>query len=96
MTTSPKSERLRSGRDARIGDERYRLIRDAFVHAQRSFAAGYYIETLSVIERIISDRLGSLLYGIARQRVELQQTIGNLLYYWQNPPKRQPASTWPK
>src|SRR5580765_6453663 len=83
-----RKERPRSGDSQRLGDERYRLLRDAFSHAQLAFRVGHYIETISVLESILADRLGSLLYGITRQRVELQDTIGNLLHYWENPAKR--------
>ena len=83
----PKQERARSGAGQRLGDERHALIRAAFVRAQAAIRAGYYIEAISILDSIAADRLGSLLHGIIRQRIELEATIGNLMHGWENPPK---------
>jgi hypothetical protein len=88
MAKEPRAERLRSTRAVRVGSERFRLIRDAFLHCQEALRAGYYIEAISIIESILADRLGSLLYGITRQRIDLEHTIGNLLYNWKEGAKK--------
>lgn len=64
------------------------MIRDAFLHCQDALREGYYIEAISIIESIVADRLASLLYGITRQRVEIEHTIGNLLFDWTEATKK--------
>jgi hypothetical protein len=88
MGKEPRAERLRSTSTARVGSERFRLIRDAFLRCQDALRAGYYIEAISIVESIVADRLGSVLYGITRQRIEIEHTIGNLLYNWNEASKK--------
>jgi hypothetical protein len=64
---------------ARLGDERYRLIRAAFKHAQLAFRNGQYLETVTVLESILTDRLGSLVHGSLGNEVTLRHTFGGLI-----------------
>jgi hypothetical protein len=42
-----------------IGQERYELYKSAFTQITESIKAGYYLEAISIVESLISDRLES-------------------------------------
>jgi hypothetical protein len=71
--------RLLSRTGSGIGDERFRLIRAAFKHAQRAFHDGQYLETITILESILTDRMGSLVHGSLGCEVTLRHTLGGLI-----------------
>jgi hypothetical protein len=68
-----------AGHGSSIGLERYRLIKAAFAHVQQSIRNGYYLEAITVLESILTDRLGSMVHGTLGHEVTQRLTLGGLV-----------------
>lgn len=54
-------KRAATSSDSNIGQERYELYKSAFSWVKKSIDEGYYVEAISIVESLISDRLESYL-----------------------------------
>jgi len=70
--------RPRAGDGSSTGVERYRLIKAAFEHVQQSILNGHHLEAITVLESILTDRLGSMVGALGR-KVTLRHTLGDLV-----------------
>jgi hypothetical protein len=71
--------RPRAGDGSSTGVQRYRLIKAAFAHVQQSIRNGHHLEAMTVIESILTDRLGSMVHGALGREVTLRHTLGRLV-----------------
>jgi hypothetical protein len=71
--------RPRAGDGSSTGLERYRLLKAAFEHVQQSIRAGHHLEAITVLESILTDRLGSMVHGALGHKVTLRHTLGGLI-----------------
>jgi hypothetical protein len=71
--------RPRAGKGSSIGNERYALLQAAFAHVQRAIRDGHHLEAITVLESILTDRLGSMVHGSLGQKVTLRDTLGHLI-----------------
>jgi hypothetical protein len=71
--------RPRAGDGSSTGDERYRLLKAAFAHVQQSIRDGHHLEAITVLESILTDRLGSMVHGALGSEVTLRHTLGALV-----------------
>jgi hypothetical protein len=81
MMPNADHDRVRppAGDGSATGFERYTLIKAAFAHVQQSIRKGHYIEAITVLESILTDRLGSMVHGALRREVTLRHTLGGLV-----------------
>jgi hypothetical protein len=71
--------RPRAGDGSSTGIERYRLLKAAFAHVQRSIRDGHHLEAITILESILTDRLGSMVHGALGRQVTLKHTLGGLV-----------------
>lgn len=71
-------KRAISGSDNDIGQERYELYKSAFSWIARSIDEGYYLEAISILESLVSDRLESYL-PVLFDRDFSFKTLGDLI-----------------
>jgi len=71
--------RPRAGDGSSTGIERYMLLKAAFAHAQLSIRSGHYLEAMTVLESILTDRLGSMVGGALGHEVTLRLTLSGLI-----------------
>jgi hypothetical protein len=80
---TPKSDhdtvRPPAGDGSSTGIERYRLLKAAFAHVQQAIRDSRHLEAITVLESILTDRLGSMVHGALGHKVTLRHTLGNLL-----------------
>jgi hypothetical protein len=67
-----------SAADNEIGQERFELYRAAFSWISNAIDNGYYLEAISIEERLISDRLESYLSFLKDEDFSFK-TLGNLI-----------------
>ena len=79
LTADHDKVRPRAGDGSSTGFERYTLIRAAFAHVQQSIRNGHYLEAITVLESILTDRLGSMVHGALGREVTLTHTLGGLV-----------------
>jgi hypothetical protein len=68
-----------AGDGSSTGVERYRLLKAAFAHVQQSIRDGHHLEAITVLESILTDRLGSMVHGALGREVTLRHTLGGLV-----------------
>jgi hypothetical protein len=68
-----------AGDGSSIGRERYRLLKAAFEHIQQSIRDGHHLEAITVLESILTDRLGSMVHGALGHKVTLRLTLSGLI-----------------
>ena len=76
-----------AGDGSSTGVERYRLIKAAFAHVQQSIRNGHHLEAITVLESILTDRLGSMVHGALGGKVTLKDTLGTLVRLAKESPK---------
>lgn len=62
-----------------MGDARYQLLKAAFARAQQAIQDGYYPEAITLLESILTDRLGSVVHGSLGKTVTLRHTLHDLI-----------------
>jgi hypothetical protein len=71
--------RPRAGDGSSTGLERYRLIKASFAFVQQSIRNRHNLEAITVLESILTDRLGSMVHGTLGHEVTLSLTLGRLV-----------------
>jgi hypothetical protein len=81
MTSNSVHDQVRplAGDGSSTGTERYRLLRAAFAHVQQSIRDGHHLEAITVLESILTDRLGSMVCGALGREVTLRHTLSELI-----------------
>jgi hypothetical protein len=54
-------------------------LKEAFAHVQQSIRDGHHLEAITVLESILTDRLGSIVHGALGHKVTLRHTLGGLV-----------------
>ena len=62
-----------------VGRARYHLIKNAIERVNKAFDEGYFLESITILESLIADRLESILTDTEGKDVSFR-TLGNLIY----------------
>ncbi len=65
----PSRERAIAGADAHTGQHRYHLYKAAFERVTHATRDGYYLEAITLIESLLSDRMESRASFLAKENI---------------------------
>jgi hypothetical protein len=77
-TSLPKKTRAKNLPENRVGMQRHDIYKQAYNHINRAMNEGFYLESITLIESMISDRLESRLSQILETDFSFK-TLGDLI-----------------
>jgi hypothetical protein len=77
-TSKPRKIRAKNLPENRVGIQRHEIYKQAYEHISLAMEKGFYLESITLIESMISDRLESRLSLILQKDFSFR-TLGNLI-----------------